>query len=79
MTVVPYKNKNERKKQQIAQMFDNISTKYDFLNHFLSLGIDIHWRKQAIKLLKPDFPKQILDIANRYGRFCYRITLPASR
>ena len=45
MAVVPYKQEDASKKQQVAQMFDNISAKYDFLNHFLSLGIDIYWRK----------------------------------
>lgn len=69
MTVVPYKDKSEAKKKQVAEMFDNISGKYDFLNHFLSLGIDIRWRKKAIKLLKEDQPKQILDIATGTGDF----------
>lgn len=50
-------------------MFNNISKKYDFLNHFLSLGIDILWRKKAISLLKNDAPKQILDIATGTGDF----------
>jgi len=69
MTVVPYKDKSEAKKQQVADMFDSISGKYDFLNHFLSLGIDIRWRKKAIKYLKKDQPKQILDIATGTGDF----------
>ena len=69
MTVVPYKDKSEAKKQQVAEMFDSISGKYDFLNHFLSLGIDIRWRKKAIKLLQKDQPKQILDIATGTGDF----------
>ena len=69
MTVIPYKDKQGSKKQQVAQMFDNISHKYDFLNHFLSLGIDIAWRKKAIKMLKKDQPKQILDIATGTGDF----------
>lgn len=69
MTVVPYKDKSEAKKQQVAEMFDSISGKYDFLNHFLSLGIDIKWRKKAIKLLQKDQPKQILDIATGTGDF----------
>jgi demethylmenaquinone methyltransferase/2-methoxy-6-polyprenyl-1,4-benzoquinol methylase len=69
MTVLPYKNKETGKKQQVADMFDNISHKYDFLNHFLSLGIDIRWRKKAIKLLKDLQPKQILDIATGTGDF----------
>ncbi|WP_421876214.1 bifunctional demethylmenaquinone methyltransferase/2-methoxy-6-polyprenyl-1,4-benzoquinol methylase UbiE [Marinoscillum sp.] len=69
MTVVPYKDKQGSKKEQVANMFDNISGKYDFLNHFLSMGIDIAWRKKAIKLLKKDQPKQILDIATGTGDF----------
>ncbi|RUA31973.1 MAG: bifunctional demethylmenaquinone methyltransferase/2-methoxy-6-polyprenyl-1,4-benzoquinol methylase UbiE [Bacteroidetes bacterium] len=69
MTVLPYKDKETGKKQQVADMFDNISHKYDFLNHFLSLGIDIRWRKKAIKLLKEIHPKQILDIATGTGDF----------
>lgn len=69
MTVIPYKNKEGSKKEQVATMFNNISSKYDFLNHFLSLGIDILWRKKAIRLLKPHQPKYILDIATGTGDF----------
>ena len=69
MTVVPYKDKQGSKKEQVASMFDSISGKYDFLNHFLSMGIDITWRKKAIKMLKKDQPKQILDIATGTGDF----------
>lgn len=69
MSVVPYKEKDASKKAQVAEMFDNISHRYDFLNHFLSLGIDIRWRKKAIKLLKADQPKRILDIATGTGDF----------
>ena len=69
MTVVPYKEKQSGKKEQVAEMFNSISKKYDFLNHFLSLGIDILWRKKAIKLLTKDQPKEILDIATGTGDF----------
>ncbi|MEP2773439.1 MAG: bifunctional demethylmenaquinone methyltransferase/2-methoxy-6-polyprenyl-1,4-benzoquinol methylase UbiE [Fulvivirga sp.] len=69
MTVLPYKEKKTAKKEQVAEMFNNISGKYDFLNHFLSLGIDILWRKKAIRLLKKDQPKLILDIATGTGDF----------
>ncbi|GAB4349321.1 MAG: bifunctional demethylmenaquinone methyltransferase/2-methoxy-6-polyprenyl-1,4-benzoquinol methylase UbiE [Flammeovirgaceae bacterium] len=63
MTVVPYKDHQGSKKEQVAEMFDNISKKYDFLNRFLSVGIDIFWRKQAIKQLKYEQPQYILDVA----------------
>ena len=69
MTVLPYKEKAGSKKEQVAEMFDNISHRYDFLNHFLSLGIDILWRKKAIRQLEKDQPKLILDIATGTGDF----------
>lgn len=69
MTVLPYKEKQTAKKEQVAEMFNNISGKYDFLNHFLSLGVDILWRKKAVKLLKKDQPKLILDIATGTADF----------
>ena len=69
MSVVPYKDKEDPKKAQVAEMFNNISPKYDLLNHVLSLGIDIIWRKKAVKMLKADQPKLILDIATGTGDF----------
>jgi demethylmenaquinone methyltransferase/2-methoxy-6-polyprenyl-1,4-benzoquinol methylase len=69
MTVVPYKEEKGGKKEQVAKMFDNISHRYDFLNHFLSLGIDKGWRKKAIKLLEPLKPRTILDVATGTGDF----------
>ena len=44
-------------------MFDDIAFKYDFLNRFLSAGIDVKWRKKAIKQLLEINPKKILDVA----------------
>jgi demethylmenaquinone methyltransferase/2-methoxy-6-polyprenyl-1,4-benzoquinol methylase len=61
--VVPYKDSDRSKKQQVAAMFDDIAFKYDFLNRFLSAGIDIKWRKKAIKQLSNLAPKKILDVA----------------
>jgi demethylmenaquinone methyltransferase / 2-methoxy-6-polyprenyl-1,4-benzoquinol methylase len=69
MTVVPYKDEKSGKKEQVARMFDNISHRYDFLNHFLSLGIDKIWRKKAIKYLEAGKPKIILDVATGTGDF----------
>ncbi len=67
--VVPYKAEQSGKKEQVAKMFNNISGRYDFLNHFLSLGIDIRWRKKAIKELALLHPKLILDVATGTGDF----------
>ena len=48
-------------------MFDRIAGRYDFMNRFLSARTDIGWRKKAIKWLKKDNPKTILDIATGTG------------
>lgn len=64
MTVIkPIQSSEKSKKQQVEEMFDSISKRYDFLNHFLSLGIDKAWRRKAIAKLKNDRPKLILDVA----------------
>lgn len=62
-TVVPFKDSDSSKKQQVAQMFDDIAYRYDFLNRFLSAGTDIRWRKKALKQLADMHPKTILDVA----------------
>ncbi|MDG1331215.1 MAG: bifunctional demethylmenaquinone methyltransferase/2-methoxy-6-polyprenyl-1,4-benzoquinol methylase UbiE [Crocinitomicaceae bacterium] len=67
--VKPYNNESSSKKEEVAEMFNNISKRYDFLNHFLSLGIDKIWRKKAIKQLRDLQPKKILDIATGTGDF----------
>jgi demethylmenaquinone methyltransferase/2-methoxy-6-polyprenyl-1,4-benzoquinol methylase len=66
--VKPYSAEGE-KKQQVAEMFNNISHSYDFLNHFFSLGIDVLWRKKAIRILKKENPRLILDVATGTGDF----------
>jgi len=63
MKVTPYEHSSDSKKQQIEQMFDNISPKYDFLNRSLSLGIDVWWRKKMMRELKGLALNQVLDIA----------------
>jgi demethylmenaquinone methyltransferase/2-methoxy-6-polyprenyl-1,4-benzoquinol methylase len=70
MAVTPY-NSTESKKQQVAKMFNNIAPSYDLLNHILSLGIDIIWRKKAIKILGKNKPKLLLDIATGTGDFAF--------
>jgi demethylmenaquinone methyltransferase/2-methoxy-6-polyprenyl-1,4-benzoquinol methylase len=67
--VKPYYKEEASKKEEVAEMFNNISKRYDFLNHFLSLGIDKIWRKKAIKKLMKISPKRILDIATGTGDF----------
>lgn len=79
-TVRPYQDSSATKKEQVASMFNNISGTYDFLNHFLSLGIDMIWRKMAIRELTASKPSTILDVATGTGDFAFeaiRILKPA--
>ena len=61
--VLPNKDSDKSKTEQVAEMFDNISGKYDLLNRVLSLNIDRGWRKKVISILKSHNPSTILDIA----------------
>jgi len=65
--IIPYKDSNLGKKEQVAQMFDTISENYDGLNRVISFGIDVKWRKKVIKLIGENNPKKILDIATGTG------------
>jgi demethylmenaquinone methyltransferase/2-methoxy-6-polyprenyl-1,4-benzoquinol methylase len=65
--VVPNQHSQLDKKEQVADMFNSIAYRYDFLNRFLSVGIDIWWRKKAINQLKQLAPQQVLDVATGTG------------
>lgn len=64
--IKPFSNEGS-KKAQVSEMFDNIAPRYDFMNRFLSAGIDVWWRKKAISLFKNDAPQIILDVATGTG------------
>ncbi|HKG06906.1 MAG TPA: bifunctional demethylmenaquinone methyltransferase/2-methoxy-6-polyprenyl-1,4-benzoquinol methylase UbiE [Pedobacter sp.] len=69
--ITPYRSETATKKEQVAAMFNNISGTYDFLNHFMSLGIDIIWRKKAIRELSSIKPRMMLDVATGTGDFAF--------
>jgi demethylmenaquinone methyltransferase/2-methoxy-6-polyprenyl-1,4-benzoquinol methylase len=60
------------KKEQVSEMFDRIAVRYDFMNHFLSAGIDTGWRIKAIKQLEAGNPQHILDVATGTGDMAIR-------
>lgn len=69
MTALPDKNSASSKKKQVEEMFDDISPKYDLLNHLLSANIDRLWRRKVIRMLEKRQPKTILDIATGTADF----------
>jgi len=66
-SITPFDDSKKTKKEQIAEMFNNIASCYDRLNRVLSAGIDVSWRKKAISQLRNDRPGQILDVATGTG------------
>jgi len=69
--IKPYQSVDKDKKQEVELMFDNISRRYDLLNRLLSLGIDVGWRKKALRMLRPYAPKRILDVATGTGDMAF--------
>ena len=77
--VLPY-NGEEKKGKQVRRMFDSIAGSYDLLNHTLSMGFDMGWRRKGVSFLKPFRPETILDIATGTGDLAilmYRLLRPA--
>ena len=74
MTTLPDKFSEQSKKDQVEEMFNDISPRYDLLNHLLSANIDKLWRRNAIQKLKPQKPELILDIATGTGDFAIAAT-----
>lgn len=65
--ITPYKDSGLGKKQQVEQMFDNISGGYDSLNRVISLGSDMKWKKKIVRLVEKKKPSNILDVATGTG------------
>ncbi|HRZ42243.1 MAG TPA: bifunctional demethylmenaquinone methyltransferase/2-methoxy-6-polyprenyl-1,4-benzoquinol methylase UbiE [Bacteroidales bacterium] len=58
---------SQGKKATVRQMFNDISERYDLLNHLLSFGIDQRWRKKLVKRLALLHPGEVLDVATGTG------------
>ena len=68
-----FKHAGKGKKEFVQKMFDDISPRYDFLNHFLSLGIDIYWRRKFIQNLNILSGQTVLDVACGTGDIGFEI------
>jgi demethylmenaquinone methyltransferase/2-methoxy-6-polyprenyl-1,4-benzoquinol methylase len=67
--VKPYKEKDTSRKEQVRQMFNNISGNYDFMNRLMTFGTDVKWRRKVVKMVADTKPEKILDIATGTGDF----------
>ena len=71
--VIPYSDQKTAKTEQVRQMFDAIAPAYDFMNRAMTLGIDIWWRRLAVKRLRRLHPTRILDVATGTGDFAIQL------
>ena len=69
------KEKIAEHKRRNRDMFNAIARRYDLLNHLLSGGVDIYWRRRALDCVRGQSPQRILDLATGTGDFA----LAASR
>ena len=78
--ITPY-GSGESKREQITQAFDTLAHRYDLLNRILSLGLDIGWRRRALRLLLAAQPASLLDVATGTGDFAIQTArlLPHAR
>ena len=61
------------KTEQVRQMFDSIAPAYDFMNRAMTMGIDIWWRKLAVRRLKRLHRTRLLDVATGTGDFAIQL------
>lgn len=78
-TITPYQNTSAGKKEQVTQMFDNISGNYDSLNRVITFGMDVKWRKNVLNIVKNQAPDSILDIATGTGDMAFLYTDTAAK
>ncbi|WP_088340671.1 bifunctional demethylmenaquinone methyltransferase/2-methoxy-6-polyprenyl-1,4-benzoquinol methylase UbiE [Robiginitalea sediminis] len=77
--ILPYKDSELGKKQQVRQMFDTISGNYDGLNRVITLGLDQGWRKRLVRKVAAGNPDQILDIATGTGDLALALVKTGAR
>ncbi len=77
--VVPYHNSKKDKKEQVAEMFDNISNRYDFLNSLLSLGTHKYWQQRLTHSISPIEGKHILDVATGTGAIAFALSAKGAK
>ncbi len=65
---------DDGKKERVKTMFNSIAPRYDFLNHFLSFGVDYYWRNRVLKMVKQRNPRTILDVATGTGDLAIVVT-----
>jgi demethylmenaquinone methyltransferase/2-methoxy-6-polyprenyl-1,4-benzoquinol methylase len=59
--------------RRIAEMFDRVAPRYDALNHILSAGRDVGWRRRATALARLEANEVALDVGAGTGDLAFRL------
>jgi demethylmenaquinone methyltransferase/2-methoxy-6-polyprenyl-1,4-benzoquinol methylase len=59
-----------RKAQVVRGMFDRISTRYDLVNRVMTFGMDVGWRRRAVRELRLPGGALVADLACGTGDLC---------
>ena len=57
--------------QRVRRMFGEISSRYDFMNHFLSGGVDYYWRWKTVRTIPPTGDEPVLDVCTGTGDLAF--------
>jgi demethylmenaquinone methyltransferase/2-methoxy-6-polyprenyl-1,4-benzoquinol methylase len=54
----------------VREMFDRIAPRYDLVNRVMTLGVDLRWRRRAVRALALSPGALVLDVATGTGDLC---------
>jgi demethylmenaquinone methyltransferase/2-methoxy-6-polyprenyl-1,4-benzoquinol methylase len=57
----------DKSEARVRRMFGEIASRYDFLNHFLSCGVDYYWRWRTVRVVPPTGDVPVLDLCTGTG------------
>jgi demethylmenaquinone methyltransferase/2-methoxy-6-polyprenyl-1,4-benzoquinol methylase len=60
----------DEKARAVRGLFDTISARYDLVNRVMTFGMDVGWRRRAIRELRLPGGAQVADLACGTGDFC---------
>ena len=63
--------KSEDKKNLVKSLFENVSSKYDLMNDFMSLGVHRVWKELMLDWLAPRSGQNLVDVAGGTGDIAF--------
>jgi demethylmenaquinone methyltransferase/2-methoxy-6-polyprenyl-1,4-benzoquinol methylase len=68
-----------QKARAVRTMFDAIAKRYDLVNRIMTFGLDVGWRRRAVRSLELPAGSVVLDLACGTGDFCREVARAGMR